>query len=465
MVWYVTGSVVATAVHLVLPVSVQPTWYFLVALGAAAPIGLALRQTAPADKLPGRLLLLAQLVLSAGNLAAVLDAAGGGTQHGPAELLITLGHVCALGSALTIVRRRGRNDIGGLVDATLFAMAVGGVLWTTMIQPRLAAGGIPVGRQVTVLVNILVLTGILGALVRLLVTAREPLPALRRYIYALVLSLTGNVALALSKGFLTADRPVWVQMTFLLTYTCLGAAALDPSIQTLLRPGPAPVDRLTRGRLAFLGAALAITPILGGGRQLLGLPVDGLLLVGSTLAVVPLVMVRIGVLNAERARALRALTHQATHDGLTGLPNRTELMNRLRAALRGDTRVVLLFCDLDGFKAINDRLGHLAGDELLVQVAERLAGCRGTGDTLARYGGDEFVMVCGESAAEVTIRRAMSRPFTVCGEQVAVGASVGVVTARRGTDAEALLRQADAAMYAAKRARSIVGTREGVDRS
>jgi diguanylate cyclase (GGDEF)-like protein len=254
-------------------------------------------------------------------------------------------------------------------------------------------------------------------------------------------------------------------VTFLITYTCLGAAALDPSLQTLLSPGPAVVDRLTKGRLAFLGVALAITPILGGGRELLGLPVDGLLLVGSTLAVVPLVMLRIGVLNAERARAERALTHQATHDGLTGLPNRTELMDRLRSALRGDTRVVLLFCDLDGFKAINDRLGHLAGDELLVQVAARLATCRGDGDTLARYGGDEFVMVSGEPAAEATIRRAMSRPFTVCGEQLAVGASVGVVTARRGTDAETLLRQADAAMYAAKRARSIVGTREGVDRS
>src|SRR2546421_1710614 len=452
-----------------LPAAVQPTWYFLVALGAVPPMGLAVRRPPRADRLPGAMLLVAQIVLSAGNLASVLDAAGGGTRHGPAELLITLGHLCALGSALSIVRRRGRNDVGGLVDATLVAMALGGLLWTTVIQPHLATHGIPVGRQVTVLVNILVLTGILGALARLLLTARERLPALRRYIYALTLSLTGNVALALSSGFLTADRPAWVQVTFLACYTCMGAAALDPSIQTLLRPGPAPVDRLTGGRLAFLGFALALTPILGGGRQLLGLPVDGLLLVGSTIAVVPLVMVRIGALSAERARAERALTHQATHDGLTGLPNRTELLNRLGSALAcGEPRVVLLFCDLDGFKAINDRLGHLARDELLVQVAERLASCRGTGDTLARYGGDEFVMVCRGSASEATIRRAMGRPFLVAGERVAVGASVGVVSARRGTDAEALIRQADAAMYAAKRARvgaAIVGTREGVDRS
>src|SRR6266550_3467513 len=104
-----------------LPVSLRPTWYFLVGLGAVPPIGFALCQTPRADRLPAALLLVAQIVLSAGNLAAVFDAASGGTGHGTPELLITLGHVCALGSALTVVRRRGRNDIGGLVDATLVA--------------------------------------------------------------------------------------------------------------------------------------------------------------------------------------------------------------------------------------------------------------------------------------------------------------------------------------------------------
>ena len=452
--WYVAGSLAAGAVHPMLPAAVRPSSYFLIALFAVVPMGLGVRATPAGDRRPGYLLLTALLVLSTGNFAALLDALGLGAGRTPAELLITLGHVFALVSAMAIVRRRGRNDVGGLVDATVVAMAVGGLLWTAVLQPRLAATATPLGTQVTVLINMLVLTGILGALGRLLATSGESLPALRRFVYALVLALVGNVTQALTTGFLATDRPPWVEVMFLACYTCLGAAAMDPSMQDLLRPGPAPEDRLGTRRLLFLGFALALTPVVGGGRQLLGLPVDGLLLVGSTLAVVPLVMIRIGTLSVQRSRAEAALTWQATHDGLTGLPNRTELLNRLSAALAGDGEVALLFCDLDGFKEINDRLGHLAGDELLVQVARRLAGCRAEGDTLARYGGDEFVLISDGCTAEETIRQAMAEPFTVAGEQVTVGASVGVVRGRPGSDPQSLIRRADEAMYAVKRTRT-----------
>ena len=451
--WYVAGSLAATAAHLTLPVAAQLTAYFVIALGAVAPLTIGLRRIPVADRLPGRLLVIALLTLSAGNLAAVADAAGGGNLHSPSELLVTLGHIMLLAAAVSIVRRRGRNDLGGLVDATVTAMGVGGLLWTAVLQPHLAAVGTPVGTQVTVLVNMLVLTGILGALARLLLTAHESLPALRRMVYALVLALIGNTVLALATGFLTVDRPVWVQVAFLLCYTSLGAAGLDPSMIRLLQPGSAPVDRLTTGRLVFLGAALAVPPIVGGGRQLFGLPVDGLLLVASAVAVVPLVMIRIGSLSAQRTRAEAALIHQATHDALTGLANRVRLMARLSAALAGPAEVAVLFCDLDGFKAINDRLGHAAGDDLLVQVAGRLASCVVEGDTLARYGGDEFVLVCRDAAAELAIRRAMSHPFLIGAEQVSVGASVGVVQAPSGTDPDLLIRRADEAMYQAKRTR------------
>jgi diguanylate cyclase (GGDEF)-like protein len=168
--------------------------------------------------------------------------------------------------------------------------------------------------------------------------------------------------------------------------------------------------------------------------------------------------------NAELYRALRdseaSLRHQATHDSLTGLANRSLAGQRLEEALAGARPhpVGLLFCDLDKFKEVNDRLGHDAGDELLWQVADRLRSCVRAGDVLARFGGDEFVVVLRavadlDEVSEVGRRivRALQAPFPLRGERVQVSASVGGVLGARGrTTAGAMLRDADAAMYAAK---------------
>ena len=162
----------------------------------------------------------------------------------------------------------------------------------------------------------------------------------------------------------------------------------------------------------------------------------------------------------ENARLYRELRLRATRDPLTGLANRDLAGQHLGDALADTSAsfVGLLFCDLDGFKAVNDRLGHEAGDELLARVAERLRrGLRPT-DLLARFGGDEFVAVLSEidSLAEVNeigrrLVRALTEPFTLDKERVIVSASIGGVLGTRGkTSASMMLRDADAAMYAAK---------------
>jgi diguanylate cyclase (GGDEF)-like protein len=162
----------------------------------------------------------------------------------------------------------------------------------------------------------------------------------------------------------------------------------------------------------------------------------------------------------ENARLYRELRHRATRDPLTGLANRDLAGQHLDDALSNPARsyVGLLFCDLDGFKAVNDRLGHEAGDELLARAAERLRhGLRPT-DLLARFGGDEFVAVLSEigSLADVEeigrrLLQALAEPFTLDEEQVTVSASIGGVLGTPGkTSASAMLRDADAAMYAAK---------------
>jgi len=173
----------------------------------------------------------------------------------------------------------------------------------------------------------------------------------------------------------------------------------------------------------------------------------------------------------ERVAFQEDLEEQATHDSLTGLPNRSLLLGRLTEALgrtpgnRGHTAV--LFVDLDRFKLVNDSLGHRAGDDLLVQVAERLRMATRPGDVVARFGGDEFVVLAENVVDEVECRQIADRlaatltaPFRVEGREVFVTASVGMTIADPESDTpDTLLRDADAAMYTAKdqgRARSVL---------
>jgi diguanylate cyclase (GGDEF)-like protein/PAS domain S-box-containing protein len=168
----------------------------------------------------------------------------------------------------------------------------------------------------------------------------------------------------------------------------------------------------------------------------------------------------------ERSRLHKELERKALHDGLTGLPNRTALHDRLlvalaRAARTGDCVTVLLI-DLNGFKNVNDRLGHAAGDLLLVDVARRLTASARPADTVARLGGDEFVVLCEHTdvyAAKV-IEERLSEALTIdlpAGDDVLhVSASIGTVVQRGWegpVDPDALLERADDAMYRAKRQR------------
>ena len=166
----------------------------------------------------------------------------------------------------------------------------------------------------------------------------------------------------------------------------------------------------------------------------------------------------------ERRSLEDQLRHQAFHDGLTGLPNRALLKDRLGHALaraRRDVRpMAVLFLDLDDFKAVNDSLGHAAGDDLLVGVADRLRGALRDGDTAARMGGDEFAIVLEDLDAEDVPagvgRRILDRlraPFAIQDQEVRIHGSIGIAQhTREDQSADELLRNADVAMYAAKAA-------------
>jgi diguanylate cyclase (GGDEF)-like protein/PAS domain S-box-containing protein len=164
-----------------------------------------------------------------------------------------------------------------------------------------------------------------------------------------------------------------------------------------------------------------------------------------------------------RKRAEAALTHQALHDGLTGLANRSLLLDRLEHALvsqeRTSLRVGVAYLDLDGFKQVNDGAGHAAGDELLVQVADRLRRSIRPGDTVGRLGGDEFAIICtdlgdGKDLSSVADRvlKAVREPFLLPSGTFTISASIGLAVAEDRSTGEQLLATADTAMYTAKRA-------------
>ncbi|MER5763617.1 EAL domain-containing protein [Streptomyces sp. NPDC002082] len=169
----------------------------------------------------------------------------------------------------------------------------------------------------------------------------------------------------------------------------------------------------------------------------------------------------------ERVRLQAQLQHSAEHDPLTDLPNRALFTRRVRQALTGrragDHSTAVLFIDLDGFKAVNDTIGHQAGDELLIEAARRLQDSVRAGDTAARLGGDEFAaLILGDgsrdrSAREYQVheiadrlRTTLSQPYRIAGSEVRVAASIGVAFADPGITPSDLMRNADLAMYRAK---------------
>ena len=255
-------------------------------------------------------------------------------------------------------------------------------------------------------------------------------------------------------------------------------ASIDGDTEVMQPVGPAPSDRVVdsaiameSGRLIHDGGRVVgmITPIPGtAGVMRVSIPKSDIggfgerdLQLLTTLAG----HVGISLENGRLEDSLLKLTelkdqlrHQALHDGLTGLANRSLLLDRLITATTMDSgSSAVLFLDLDDFKAVNDGHGHEAGDDLLIQVGRRLEGCCRPSDTVARLGGDEFALLVTELANPdhvVTVARriieALSDPFTIGSSTIEVHASIGLAVIDNGADPDEVLKAADEAMYVAK---------------
>jgi diguanylate cyclase (GGDEF)-like protein len=211
-------------------------------------------------------------------------------------------------------------------------------------------------------------------------------------------------------------------------------------------------------------AARAIRDMADGKTELAPLPVVGDDEVGKLLRGFNFLVHKLRNEQTAREAGEERLKFMAHHDSLTGLYNRAMLEGRLELALaamrRDGSQIALLFCDLDGFKAINDEHGHTAGDAVLRQVARRLTEGRRRVDTVARLGGDEFVILLtglsdARAVANVVAQQclaAVSEPFEYDGKTLALGMSIGIAThAGPAVTSSYLIAQADIAMYQAKR--------------
>jgi diguanylate cyclase (GGDEF)-like protein len=457
---YVLASIALIGAYPLLSDSGRVAVFLVMSIGVLVPLTVGLRQVDAGRRLPWQILVCAVVTINVGYLLRLgFDASGDAS----GRLLDAAGNLFVLVAALSLVMRRGRNDLGGIIDATIAAVATGGVLWEAVIRANVVDAYQGGAAQVDTFVAVFALCGVVGALVRLAQSSPESASAVRLLIAALALAIGANL-------LYVTQSDSWLHtlssMMFLGTYTFLGLFGLNPTAPLLAEPAAAsPRDAISVRRLVLLGLAVCVIPVTVGVRALQGATIDGLILIAGCGSIAALVMARIGLLAAERERAEEALAHRATHDPLTDLPNRRRFVTNLDDRISRHKQSVILFCDLDGFKAVNDRLGHAAGDQLLVEIAQRLRTCVRDTDMVSRFGGDEFLILVDNavpSDAEAICRRiasALSRPFRVLGEPITVGASIGTAIAAPGADAETSIRHADQAMYAAKRTGT---TRDGI---
>ncbi len=472
-IFVIAGFLVILGYHLVPPGLAQDAIYQVVGLASAAAIVVGVRMNRPKRRLPWYLMAVGQLIWSVADAVFSIDATilGNDRFPSPADPLYLAAYpVVAIGLYLLNRGRRPRRDPGGLLDTAILTTALGLISWVVLARPTIdsyqeswvaatVAVAYPIGDIV-----------IIGLVIRLLTTPGGRTVSLRLLIAAIVALLAVDT-IATAMSLLTFDSSDAINFLWLASYVFWGAAALHPSMHELSQPTRGKDGPFTRKRLIALTVAVLVAPAVLAVEALTNHRVDIWAVVIGSVVMFVLVVLRMNLAirqmstaNRQRSEAQEALAHQAAHDSLTGLPNRSSAIQLIKEALlRLRPRqgfVGLLFVDLDGFKTVNDNLGHRAGDQLLRAVAQRMLANVRADDVVARLGGDEFIVLLQgldseEDALGVAERliSAASSPFTLNGDQqVKVGASVGVAFSRGDVrDPDVLLHEADLAVYRAKR--------------
>ncbi|MFG1925818.1 putative bifunctional diguanylate cyclase/phosphodiesterase [Cryptosporangium sp. NPDC048952] len=302
----------------------------------------------------------------------------------------------------------------------------------------------------------IVVAGFLGVLVLLKISfagVRQVDPGALQYLAVAALtgaSTAGLTPLLATRPYLNSSFLAFPAAFLFLTIAVerqrrVALAALDSAVE---EPRRRPARFRALYLLPYVAVALTDVLLLSSSEQLVKI---------GAVVLTALVGARQWLSFRENGRLLdqlllseNQLSHQASHDGLTGLANRTLFVDRVDAAAGPDVAVALI--DLDDFKLVNDRLGHGVGDTLLVSAAARITGATGPDDTVARLGGDEFaVLLHGPVGNRLdAVLEALAEPLRIEGDELRIRASVGLAEGWRGASSSELIRRADVAMYAAK---------------
>jgi len=386
----------------------------------------------------------------------------------PSDVLWVSGYPLLAVGLIKLVRLRAPGKLReGMLDALAMATVMAWLCWQFLILPAAehAKLSLPIVFGAFYPLGDVVLFAAAAILVLAPGSKRGP----TRYLTAaLTVTLIGDISISMLPALLPqlsravqADR---LDGVLLVANSFFVAALVHPEAGRIAEPDGVREQRLHPARVVFLGIALVTLPMFAGLQTFDSLLARTSLLV-SIAVLTALVLVRFVLVVREQEYTRSALAYQTQHDQLTGLANRPALQAGLELALlRSRTPVpvygpVIFFVDLDGFKQINDRHGHAAGDFVLVEVAARLRAGLRAGDVAARLGGDEFVVLSGEvdgpaeaHAIAERLRGLLTGPVRRGEETYAVGVSIGVAAAGEldQPDADALLAAADAGMYAEK---------------
>ena len=391
--------------------------------------------------------------------------------------IVQLAGYALLAVGLCHVLRRHRPGRQGpaLLDAGLLAVSGAVLIWVYLVLPAAGAADLSLATVIAACahpVGALLCLGLVGALATRR-GAGNPVPRV-----VLLLAGTLTVMLVADLARLVAELhgagagPWWISSMHVVAALGLVAAGLDPASRALDESRPSEPRQLSRTRLLARLAATLVTPAVVALEAAQGRSVPAGIVVFGTVAAVVLVALRATEVLRRLAASQDALTHQTTHDALTGIANRTLFSRRLTDVLTDGRQCSVVLIDLDEFKLVNDELGHLVGDALLVEVASRLTRAVRVDDLVARFAGDEFAVLLPDitpDEAQHVIERAgelLNADVVVAGHRMPLRASIGLAHWRASTPGSAaavdqggdsvddLLAAADQAMYRAKRQRA-----------